>query len=572
MELDRKQFLTGAAVATGAALAGTVSVAAADEARPEWMPEKWDYETDVVVVGTGSIIVAALRAFDLGLDVLVLEKHPTWFGGTTAFSGGGISCPNSTGSLEMGCREIPREELKDYMMGVAEGSSSEELIDMMLDNYAPAVDYMNQAGYNWMSFPQADGQPWNFYYPLHPITWEYQDTPTFVSIGMHEETGYVMGRAIAAYGKDAIEARGIPVLMGTPATKLIYSGNPALGNGEVIGVWAEQEGQPIAIKARYAVILGTGGFDQNREMMQHYINHPMSSTVAIPTNTGDGHIMAMEIGANMRNMNEVFNHTVNMMGHPDRYVSVDLSLDDGSYTSEAQNKAWATVGCTGSIMVNRRGQRFCCEGSSYDLLGRAFDAYDNSTRDWLNIPGYLVLDGTYKASFGFGAPTLGQLLKEGELPEWIQAFDTMEELADAKGIDKENLLATVERWNMMCEDGVDLDWHRGEETWDRFTCGDQSRVDSGELKNPCMAPLAEGPFYCVEVYPSLLTTSGGMEINGKAQVKNVRGEVIPRLYAASNCIASPTGKGYAFPGTANANGFIVGFVAANSVAELEPWE
>lgn len=573
MELSRKQFVTGAAAAT--ALAGAASIAQADESRPDWMPEKWDRECDVVVVGTGSIIVAALRADALGLNVLVLEKHPTWFGGTTAFSGGGMSCPNSTQALALGNREIPRDMLKDYMMEVAEGQSSEELIDMMLDNYAPAVDFMNdECGYTWGAFPPAEeGQSWSFYYPLHPVTHEYKDVPTFVSIGMHEPTGTVMGRAIVNYGKDAVDARGIEVLMGTPATKLIYSGNPMLGNGEVIGVWAETpEGEPIAIKARYGVILGTGGFDHNREMMANYINHPIYSTPAIPTNTGDGHIMAMEVGANMKSMDEVFNHTVNMMGHPDLYESVDLALEDGSYCCEQRNKAWATIGCTGSIMVNRRGQRFCCEGSSYDLLGRAFDAYDNSTRDWLNIPGYLVFDGTYAGAFGFGAPTLAQLLKEEELPSWIHAFDTMEELADGMGIDQENLLATVARWNEMCKDGVDLDWHRGEEVWDRYTCGDASRVESGELKNPCMAPLNNGPFYCIEVYPSLLTTSGGMEINGNAQVKNVRGEVIPRLYAGSNCIASPTGRGYALSGTANANGFVVGYVAANHIATLEPWE
>ena len=447
MELSRKQFVAGAAAAT--ALAGIAQVASAEEARPDWMPEAWDRECDVVVVGTGSIISAALRADTLGLDVLVLEKHPTWFGGTTAFSGGGMSCPNSTQALALGNREIPRDQL----------------------------------------------------------------------------------------------------------------------------MWAETpEGNPIAIKARYAVVLGTGGFDHNREMMANYINHPIYSTPAIPTNTGDGHIMAMEVGANMKSMNEVFNHTVNMMGHPDLYESVDLSLEDGTYCCEQRNKAWATIGCTGSIMVNRRGQRFCCEGGSYDLLGRAFDAYDNSTRDWLNIPGYLVFDGTYTGAFGFGAPTLKQLLAEGELPEWLHAFDTMEDLADGMGIDKESLLATVARWNEMCEEGVDLDWHRGEEVWDRYTTGDASRVESGELKNPCMAPLVEGPFYCIEIYPSLLTTSGGMEINGNAQVKNVRGEVIPRLYAGSNCIASPTGRGYALSGTANANGFVVGYVAANHIATLQPWE
>ena len=192
-------------------------------------------------------------------------------------------------------------------------------------------------------------------------------------------------------------------------------------------------------------------------------------------------------------------------------------------------------------------------------------------REWRNIPGYVIANKTYAGGFGNGTPPLSTMIKDGEFPEWVHAFDTMEELADGMGIDKENLLATVTRWNGMCETGVDEDWNRGVGTWDKFTTGDMKRVESGELKNPSMAPLEEGPFYCVELHPGMLQTAGGMEINGNAQVKNIRGNVIPRLYAGSNCIASPIGRGYAIGGTTLANGYIVGYAAANHIATLEPW-
>ena len=70
----------------------------------------------------------------------------------------------------------------------------------------------------------------------------------------------------------------------------------------------------------------------------------------------------------------------------------------------------------------------------------------------------------------------------------------------------------------------------------------------------------------------MLQTCGGIEINGNAQVKNVRGEVIPRLYAGSCCAASPLGRGYAFGGTTLSIGYVPGFVAANHIATLQPWE
>ena len=576
MELNRRTFVKTAGMAGGTVLATAAApVALADEAAGQsWMPEKWDRETDVIVVGTGSIVSAAFRAHDAGLAVLVLEKHPTWVGGTTALSGGGKLCPNNSMALEAGCPEIPRDVLKDYFTSCAEGQSSDELIDMMIDNCAAAADYLNNdCGYRWLSFGMVDGQPYNFYYPFPEIEDEYSSVHAYVSIGTHEATGASSGRALPEYAKDALAARNIEVLMGTAATKLIYAGNPALGDGEVIGLRAtDPDGNEIAIKARYAVVLGTGGFDHNREMVRHYINHPIYSTCAVETNTGDGLVMAAELGANMRNMNKAYNMCYNMEEHPDRYASVDLTLDTGATHSEEQNPLWLAPGQTGSIMVNKHGERFCCEGASYDLIGRAFDAYDTGSREWRNIPGYVISDGTYKGSFGNGVEPLSSMIESGEFPEWLHVFDTMEELADGMGIDKENLLATVERWNAMCEEGVDKDWHRGEGTWDRFTAGNASRVESGELKNPCIAPLKEGPFYCSEIYPGMLQTAGGIEINANAQVVNVRGEVIPRLYAGGCCIANVLGRGYPIGGTTLANGYVVGYVAANHIATLQPWE
>ena len=573
MKLDRRSFVGGAGMAAGAAALGGAGMALADEAAQPWMPEKWDRETDVVVVGTGSIIAAALRAHDLGLEVLVLEKSPDWFGGTTALCGGGLFCPNSTGALEQGSREIPRDLLKEYCMDVAEGQTSEELVDMMLDNCALAVDYLNdECGFQWVSFPPSPNKSFNIYYPFPQMEGEYSDVSTYVSIGTHEATGKYSGRAITEYSKDAVAARNIEVLMGTAATKLIYAGNPALGDGEVIGLWAtDSDGNEIATKARYAVVLGTGGFDQNQEMVRHYLNHPIYSTCAVPTNTGDGHIMAMELGANMRNMNDAFYMNANMKGDPTCYTSTHTETDDGNMGSEA-SVAFLNSGAVGSITVNKHGERFGCEGASYDLAGRAWDTYDTGRRDWRNIPGYMIMDGTYAGPLGVGGGNFQAMLSSGEFPEWIHSFETMEELADGMGIDKEGLLATVERWNAMCAEGVDKDWNRGEGTWDKFTMGNLDRVESGELKNPCMAPLDQGPFYCMEIHPGMLQTAGGMEINANAQVKNVRGEVIPRLYAGSCCIANVLGRGYPGGGTTLANGFVVGYVAANHIATLQPWE
>jgi succinate dehydrogenase/fumarate reductase flavoprotein subunit len=312
-------------------------------------------------------------------------------------------------------------------------------------------------------------------------------------------------------------------------------------------------------------------------MRTHYLPAPIKATCSIKTNTGDGHIMAMELGAKMLNMNECYRVAFNMLKDEPIYQASDEYADTGGYFSEETNASiWTAPGAAGSIMVNKYGERFGNESASYDMFGRNFEQFDTGFNEWRNIPGYLVFDKTYS---GFLSVAGGNFLyldtilqKGGDLPVYLHRFDTLEELADEMNIKKENLLTTVSRYNGFCETGVDLDWNRGETSWDRNTCGDWARYDAGELVNPCLSPLNEGPFYCVKVYPGMLQTKGGIAINGKAQVLNVRNEVIPRLYAASCTIANPLGKGYGWAGGTIANGYVVGYVAGSDIATLTPWE
>ena len=300
--------MKGAGLA-GLASAGMAASALAEEpsTQASGIPETWDVEIDVVVIGTGTITPAALRAHEEGLDVVMLEAQKDWFGGTTALCGGGMSVPNNNLAKAAGAPEIPHDVLKDYLEQVAEGQSSDELIEMMIANYAPAVDFMVECGIKWTAAEYSeDAEPsYNLYRPFNQLEDEYAKVPCTVFAGMTDD-GKMMGRAIQEFFKNAVEERDIPVMYGTRATKLIYSGNPLLGDGEVVGVWAQTDDGTIAVKARYGVIIGTGGFDHNREMVDRYINAPIYATTAVDTNVGDGHIMAMEVGADLRNMNEVY--------------------------------------------------------------------------------------------------------------------------------------------------------------------------------------------------------------------------------------------------------------------------
>lgn len=574
--MNRRSFLmAGAAAAVGGiAIASNASQAGAQEENSYQssvnIPEKWDREVDVVVVGSGSIIPAALKAYEEGLEVLVLEKSPTHFGGTSYFAGGGCACPNSTLALESGQAEIPRELCKQYMEETACGQSNDAIMEGMLDNYVPAIDFLLEIGIPVTYYNMPDAA-FALYTPNSCLEEEYGGVMGHVFIEPYGDL--TAGRAWMNYFKDALDERNIEVMMGTAGKQLIYSGNPLLENGEVIGIYAETNEGTIAIKARRAVILGTGGFDHNKEMVDHYLAGPMYATVAVPTNTGDGHIMAMEVGADLRNMREAFSNTFAPTEEVMEYAITHIEADEGVIRSEQKTGCQlSTIGSPGCIAVNKHGERFANEASSYDLFPKGFQTYDSGTNEWRNIPGYVIADSTY-AIRNVTTKPLGVMIEEGEeIPSFIKQYDTLEELAADKGINVENLLATVERFNGFCETGIDEDWHRGENSFDRNTCGKKERVESGELINPCLAPLAEGPFFCYEIYPGMMQTKGGLVVNEHAQVLNTKGNVIPRLYAGSNTIANPTGRGYGWGGATIANGYIVGYMAADHAATLTAWD
>lgn len=581
--MSRRSFFAGSAALaalgglafTGSALGETdASAEASNPSSGEGLPEKWDKEVDVVVIGSGSIIPAAFTAYERGLtDVLILEKSPTHFGGTSYFAGGGCTCPNSTLALEAGQPEIPRDLLKQYLEETAAGQSNDTIMEAMLDNYVPATDFLSDEIDMPTIYNASKNAGYTLYTPLSCLEEDYNGVCCHVSIETYED-GRTMNRAWYAYFKDRLEERNIEVMMGAEATKLIYNGNPYLENGEVVGVYAETAEGKIAIKARYGVVIGTGGFDHNQDMMKAYIPNPMYGTVAVSTNTGDGHRMAAELGAEMRNMKESFRMAFIKTQEDMIYTSTDPDSDDGVMGSEQTgSKMLNTPGRPGSIIVNKYGNRFVDESANYDGFGMAFEEFNPALNEWTNIPGYIIFDDTYNGPLGHAMPNLAKIAEEGlELPTYVEKFDTMEALAEAKGIDKENLLATVERFNGYCETGVDPEFHRGEPSWDRYTCGNMQRYEDGELKNPCMSPLEDGPFYVMELYPGMMQTKGGLVINEHAQVMNVNGNPIPRLYAGSCTIANPLGRGYGWGGGTIANGFIPGFMAGEHLATLTPWD
>jgi 3-oxosteroid 1-dehydrogenase len=211
-------------------------------------------------------------------------------------------------------------------------------------------------------------------------------------------------------------------------------------------------------------------------------------------------------------------------------------------------------------MVNKDSKRFFNESVAYTSAVQAM--YGEG-----NLPSFAIFDSRYKREYPFGP-----LLPDGMHLNWMQPrrftknflkkAKTIEELATLLGISAEQLAVTVDRFNDFAKNGKDDDFKRGEDAYD-LIYGDV-RIQP----NPCLAPISEGPFYGVEVYPGDIGTKGGLLTNASAQVLDTQGQVIEGLYAIGNTSASVTGRYYPGAGATLGPAMTFGFIAAEHACNL----
>jgi succinate dehydrogenase/fumarate reductase flavoprotein subunit len=527
--ISRRGFLKGAAV-VGASVAAAGTLEACSPTTTSNLP-KWDKTVDVVIVGSGTVSSAAIVAADAGLKVLVLEKAAN-LGGTTAISGGGMWIPNNYLLKNAGILDSKEEAFK-YMKVVSEGASSDELINAYLDKAPEMIEWLrDHAKFDWQRGPGMFAD----YYPVIEGAHESAGTRLVNPLRADKVGG---GKGLMLFVKEYFDAHpNVEVMLETPGKRLVTN-----DKGEVVGIIATSNGKEIAIRANRGIVLGTGGFDFNKDMLTAYLRGPIYFSVSVPTNTGDGHQMGMAIGADLRNMNSAW-------GLPGYVVK------EGSFQGEADWQMFR--GKPGSITVNKHGERFMNEGVAYHPALRAWYFYDTGRDEYRNLPSYALFDSTYTEHY----PLPGANYKVGVVPEWIQQADTLEELAAKLGIDPVGLKATVERFNENAKNGVDPDWHRGESDFDKVTAGDKSRTD---LINPDLAPIEVGPFYGAAITPGTCGTNGGLRTDANAQVINVWGEPIPGLYATGNTMASVMGAAYPGGGATVGAGMTFGYVAGQQL-------
>ncbi|PKO15220.1 MAG: FAD-binding dehydrogenase [Chloroflexi bacterium HGW-Chloroflexi-10] len=529
--VSRRGFLKKTAL-LGAGLAATGSMVACAPADGTSETIKWDKEVDVVVVGSGTVAIAAIAAKDAGAEsVLILEKGPA-FGGTSALSGGGFWIPMNYPMAAEGL-EDNREDAYKYMKAISAGQSNDELINTYLDNANKMLEWLrDKFQYEWV----LAGTTYQDYYEMPGFR------PKGRQVAIAVDGKKASGAGAWQYIRATVDSLGIEVMTETAGMELVTN-----AAGEVIGVIAEGIDGKLTIKAKKGVILGTGGFDFNRDMTTAFLRGPIFASNAVQTNTGDGHLMGMALGADLRNMNSCW-------GLP------FFPLDPEKLMGEADWQIYR--GKPGAIVVNKYGERIGNEASAYHVFNRAFWNWDTGTFEWRNTPSFWICDSSFQERYFMP----GSGYQVGVVPEWMAQAETLEELCEKLGINADGLNATLTVFNANAENGVDPDWHRGEYQFDLNTAGDASRTD---LKNICLAPIAKGPFFGSKYVPGTCGTNGGLRINANAQVINVKGQPIPRLYAVGNTSGSVMGDAYAGGGSCLGSGGVFGMLAGRHAAGLE---
>ncbi|ACV23698.1 3-oxosteroid 1-dehydrogenase [Slackia heliotrinireducens] len=541
--MDRRSFLKGAALFGGAAAAMGMASCAPSAAGEGGSSSSdgagdnvtWDEEYDFVVVGGGNGAYAAILAAQAGYKTVLVEKGAS-YGGTTAFSHNGMWVPNNWFMADEVANwpqivpdtdaDIP--EIVDYALSCdTSGAADRELVTDYVTNFAPALKKFGEMLNIEFAMGLIDD-----YYGLPGAKFGRQ--VNFAKDG--EATGPGTFSSII---EPLVKEHNVEVRTNTPATRLYRD-----SEGRVVGVQVEGASGTVNIKANKGVLLNTGGFDHNEKMVHDYLRGPIMASNAVETNTGDGHRMAVDVGADLGNMSSVWG------------VPFYITADDAPLTGNIVDWMVWRYG-DHSIIVNKHGKRFGDETASYTAANLAYYQYSTQYFGLENVPAFHIGDQSFVNMYGY--PTVTDAA--AELPEYIKQYDSLEELAADQGIDADALVAQVERWNEMCDKGADEDFGRPSSQWPKgpfFVHEDET----------CMGKIEQAPFFCVKIGPGTCGTNGGMRVNADAQVLDRDGEVIEGLYAAGNCSCAFFGNAYPGPGSTVGSAVYRNIRAANHALDL----
>lgn len=427
------------------------------------LPQKSNQvHSEVLIIGAGSAgITSAIEAVNQGYtDVRVIEKMP-FGGGNTRMSGGEYACPNNYLQMQQGINDSKELFFNDIYEGGGK-IGKKELIQTIVDHIDTNLEWL-----------------------MNYIHVEYKDTLSWYGGHTVARTLWPVGDGAAYIDKLINKALdlGVKIDYNTHADRFITD-----NNNKVIGVKTTYNNETINYYATDGVILATGGFGANVEMRQKYDTTWLSLDENIPTTnspaaTGDGLIMAMDIGANLVGMEYIQLYPINNPATGNYYY-----MDYARIISNA-------------ILVNQDGERFVDEKETRDNIAKAIIAQPSHVAyEFISekVIDELKLNQDYK----------DELLRG--IDQKVIVIGSLEECAAHFNIPVSTLRKTIENYDAMARNNKDTEFGRTQK----------------------LEEIGDGPYVMFSSIVSVHYTMGGVEINEKAQVLNMAGNQIENLYAA----------------------------------------
>lgn len=555
---------------------------------------------DVLVVGTGaSGMSTAITAASQGLKVLVVEKEAR-YGGTTARSGGWLWIPGTRLATEQGITE-PVGAAKDYLRHETTTHFDEKRIDAFLENGPKAIDFFTKntcvqfdmppvfpdyhaeatggqpggrsmvtrpfdghelgkrikqlapplqeltvfgmmlgSGPEIKHFMRAFKSPTSFVYVTKRLTKHFIDVMKN-GRGMTLTNGNALAGRLAKAGMDL----DIPVWLSSPVNKLVVEYNG------VAGALVQHEGKTVRVNAARGVVLACGGFpfdvERRKQLFPHAPTGKEHYSPSPETNTGDGLRLAEAVGGRV-------DGTI-----PHAAAWVPTSVTTRKDGSKGVMPHFIDRAKPGVISVTTKGKRFTNEGNSYHDFVQAMV---KACADESEVAAWLICDHKALRSYGLGcvAPSplpIGRHLKSG----YLKRGATVGELAKAIGVPAATLEATVREFNRSAARGEDPEFGKGSKAYNRY------QGDALVEPNPCLAPLASGPFYAIKLVVGDIGTFAGLVTDEQTRVLNSDGKPIKGLYAVGNDAASIMGGNYPGAGITLGPALTFGYVAGMSLAQ-----
>lgn len=484
-------------------------------------------QTDVIVVAAGlSGMAAAIAAAENGAEVIIFEKSNAT-GGAANMGMGPLGVGSPVQRQQM-ISLTPGEAFRKHMYYTHYRVDARLVRDYYYKS-GETIEWLMDMGVEFLGVQRAFNAP--------EATRAYSDGEFTWHVVKPEGGGAPGPRCATAMTKKMTERAkelGVEFYMETPVAKVIME------DGRAVGVIArDRDGGEIEARAK-AVILATGGFGDNPQMIREQTGYEFGKTIfnfAIPGMKGDGIRMAWEAGAGHTPC------TMELMYQlPD---NMNHFILDGAFRQPC-------------LWVNRNGNRFMPEDqiANTTFTGNAissqpgyvaYSIFDSKLLKKYKKKGSDIISHVHPHDlFDHFDDQWERDLADGYEP--ICQADTIEELAEKAGIDPDGLKKQVEEYNEMCEAGFD---------------------EIFEKNRAFMQPVEKGPFYCCRQNVGAYGTLGGVKINHKTQVLNEEAKVIPGFYCVGTDACNIFGDSYPFILSGNSMGFCLnsGRIAGENAAE-----